>query len=166
MLLMALRMALAGVVIAAGFWLKGAGPAGIVGLVAVSEAPCGMMGINLAARSGEQEMLGQGRGWGIGTACSGVAMGAEVGPPHGEQKILSLGTGGGPSGTGGGRGSKAWVGSHIYSCQQGGSSGRMTGAGGGGHSSGGWRNSNKGQTVGEGRATGNKQAWRGSANRA
>ena len=112
-------------------WMKGAGPAGVMNLAVVSEAPCGMTGVNLAAHSGEWGMLGQGGGRGMGTARSGVAMGAEASPPRGEQKILLSGAGGRPSGTGSGRGNKAWVGSHRNSCREGGSSGRMMGTGGG-----------------------------------
>ena len=64
MFLMALRMALAGVVIVAGFWMKGTGLVGVVSLVAASEAPCGTTGVDLAECSDEREMLGQGGGRG------------------------------------------------------------------------------------------------------
>ena len=70
--------------VATCLWTKGPGPVGVMNLVAVLEAPCGMTGVNLAAHSGEREMLGQGGGRGMGTACIGAAMGAEVGPPRGE----------------------------------------------------------------------------------
>ena len=60
-------------------------------LTALSGAPVGTTGIGNVSVS---VMSGQGGVRGMGTARSGVAMGAEVSPPHGERKILSSGAGG------------------------------------------------------------------------
>ena len=91
MFLMASRMVLAGAVIAAGFWMKGAGLAGVMNLVAVSEAPCGTTGVDLAECSDEREMLGQG---GLGNRCNWWSQ------SKGKQLHMSACNGSGWQGTG------------------------------------------------------------------
>ena len=113
--------------------MKGAGLAVVVGLAAESEAPCGTMGIGNVAPSGRGGAARIRMGGAGSSSRSGrhATVGIRSESPCGEQKILSSGTGGGPSGTGGSRGNKAWAGGHRNSCREGGGSGRMMGAGGG-----------------------------------